>query len=310
MRFLEIVCLFLFSSCTQDPAIPLPASYKTKYVFVVVMDGARYSETWGDAHQTYIPTIKNLASQGIMCTNFYNDGQTLTVPGHTAITTSYYQLINNGGQEIPERSSIFQYYLSQYSKPLTDAWVISSKDKLEVLSNCLDPSWSGKFRPSVDCGVNGNGTGYREDSITYNHLVDTLTKFHPHLAIVNFREPDMTAHSNNWVGYLSQIQKVDKLVGDFWNFLQKDSIYAGVSTLLVTNDHGRNLDGVYDGFASHGCTCEGCRHIFLLGIGPDFKTNYIETEHYSLVDIAPTICELMGIKMPNAQGKVMKSILK
>ena len=136
-KIVYIFFLFL-CSCLQDVPLPNTPVYKTKSVFIVVMDGARYSETWGESTQAYIPRIKNLASQGVMCTSFWNDGQTVTVPGHTAMTTGNYQVINNGGFEIPSSPSIFQYYRAQFLKPATDAWVISSKDKLEVLSVLCD----------------------------------------------------------------------------------------------------------------------------------------------------------------------------
>ena len=68
--FLLLVILF---SCKQDAPIPkaLPV-YKTKNIFIVVMDGARYSETWGDSKQQNIPRIRQLALQGVICTEFYN----------------------------------------------------------------------------------------------------------------------------------------------------------------------------------------------------------------------------------------------
>ncbi|TAL56313.1 MAG: sulfatase [Bacteroidetes bacterium] len=310
MKFLFFIYIIFLPSCKQDIPVPDPKPFKTKNVFIVVMDGSRYTESWGEPNKINIPNIKQLFSQGVMCSNFYNDGQTVTVPGHTAMTTGYYQVINNGGQETPANPSVFQYYLSQFFKPSEDAWVISSKDKLEVLSNCTDTDWAGVFNPRTDCGVNGNHTGYRDDSITFRHLIDTITKYHPHMGIVNFKEPDASGHAANWLEYIQQTKNVDKYIGSLWNFLQSDSLYAGTTTLFVTNDHGRHSDGVYDGFVSHGCDCLGCRHIFLLGIGPDFKTNYIETAHYSLIDIPSTVCKLMGINMPGGQGKVMETIFK
>lgn len=309
MRYIFFIFTLFIVSCKQDIAIPNPQPFKTKHVFILVMDGARYSESWGEPHQTYIPNIKRLAGDGVMCTNFFNDGPTVTVPGHTAITTGNYQPINNAGQEIPAKPSIFQYYRSQFSKPATDTWVIASKDKLEVLGDCLDPNWAGTFLPRTDCGVNGNYTGYREDSVTFRHLIDTLSKHHPHLVIINFKEPDASGHAGNWPAYIQGIQSVDAYVGAFWNFLQHDSLYAGSTSLFVTNDHGRHLNGVLGGFPSHGCDCLGCRHIFLLAMGPDFKSNHLETEHYSQIDIAATACKLLGINMPSGQGKVMTKIL-
>ncbi|MEK6616415.1 MAG: alkaline phosphatase family protein [Bacteroidota bacterium] len=310
MKNIFLNLLIFLCSCMHDVPVPTPPVYKTKNVFIVVMDGARYSETYGEPTQVNIPRIKNLALQGVMCTSFYNDGQTVTVPGHTAMTTGNYEVINNGGFEIPSYPSIFQYYRSQFSASAEDAWVITSKDKLEVLSDCIDSNWEGKFRPQTDCGVNGNFTGYREDSVTYQHVIDTVKKYHPHLVLVNFKHPDAAGHANNWVDYINQTENVDKYAGQLWNYLQSDDTYAGTTTMFVTNDHGRHLDGIADGFVSHGDNCKGCRHIFLLGVGPDFKTNYIDENKYSLIDIPSTVSKLMGINFPNGQGKVMTTILK
>ena len=313
------IFLFLLSACKRDVPVPdplisipivFPSAYKTKNVFIVIMDGARYSETWGESSQQYIPHIKQLSPTGVIGTNFYNDGETVTISGHTAITTGIYQVINNGGMEIPTHVSLFQLYLSKFSKPASDAWIISTKDKLEVLSDCTNPYWSGKFKPRTDCGINGNTTGYREDSVTYQHVIDTIKMYHPHLVLVNFKHPDATAHANNWPDYLTQIKNVDRYIGQLWSYLQSDSLYAGTTTMFVTNDHGRQLDSIADGFVSHGYGCEGCRHIMFLALGPDFKTNYIETKRHSLVDIYATTCKLFGIKAPANNGKVMNTILR
>lgn len=305
--YFSLVC---FSSCVQDVPVDKGDVYKTKNVIIVVMDGARYSETWGHSGKQYIPRMRELASQGVICTSFYNEGLTSTVPGHTAITTGIYQNINNAGQEIPLNPSIFQYYLNQHLEPPTDAWIFASKDKLEVLSDCLDPSWTGKFRPKTDCGVNGNQTGYREDSITFSHLIDTLEKYHPHLVLVNFKEPDMSGHANDWLAYVDQIKKIDEYVWNLWNFIESEDQYKGTTSLIVTNDHGRHSDGVDNGFVSHWGNCEGCRHIFFFGIGPDFKKNHIDQTFYSQIDIAPTVGKIMNISIPDTDGKVMQSILK
>lgn len=310
MKFISFILILCFISCKQDIPLPPKQPPKTKYVFIVVMDGLRYSESWGHPTQLYIPNIKSLAAKGTICTNFWNPGTTSTVPGHTAIITGYNQNISNAGTESPYNPSIFQYYLSQFKKPANDAWIFASKDKLEALSDCSDPAWKGKFRPRTDCGINGSHTGYRDDSITYRHLIDTLAAYHPHLVLVNFQEPDVSGHSGNWINYLNAIKKTDNYIGSLWNYLQSDSIYSGKTTLFVTNDHGRHLDGINGGFPSHGCDCKGCQRIFLFAIGPDIKENHIDNSNYSLTDIAHTVAKLMNITFTKGEGKVMNTILK
>lgn len=310
LLFLSFVFIY---SCSHDPHITLPQkpiAYKTKNVFIIVMDGVRYSESFGDSTYQYIPQLKKLASAGTIADNFFNDGITLTLPGHTALTTGDYQPMSNGGNEIPANVSIFQQYLFQFKKPASDSWIISSKDKLEVLADCLNSKWGGKYKPKTDCGNHGNGTGYREDSITYQHVIDTIKAYHPHLLLINFKQTDAAAHSGNWQEYTKAIQTIDGYISKLWAFLQADTTYVGTTTIFVTNDHGRHLDNVADGFISHGDDCLGCRHIMCMIIGPDCKENYVEQDHYSQIDVFATSCFLLGIKPEHTDGKVMKEILK
>ena len=86
--------LFSFRSCVGGiltaVALPILASAQapTQHVVIVVMDGARYTETWGDPTHSNIPQIAtNLARRGVVLTNFYTDitdllnGKTETNPG-------------------------------------------------------------------------------------------------------------------------------------------------------------------------------------------------------------------------------------
>ena len=286
-------------------------TYKTKHVVIIVMDGARYSETWGDSVHRYIPHIATQMSKvGIINDQFYNNGYTETTAGHTAMSRGVYQNINNTGQELPQNPSFMQYWRKLYGFDSTSCWVITSKDKLAVLANCKDSVWYKNYMPATDCGVNGNGTGYREDSVTYRHTIEKLSKYHPSLVLVNFKDPDSWGHQNNWANYLKGISGCDEYAYRIWEYLQSDPFYKGTTTLFITNDHGRHLNGVADGFVSHGCTCNGCRHIFLYAFGPDFKQNMIDKQSRELIDIPATIAELLHIDMPKSKGHVMGELLK
>ncbi|MDB4754850.1 hypothetical protein OAF80_00180, partial [bacterium] len=67
----------IICSCSKNPSlvsvenaaiIPVEISttkYKTQNVVIVVIDGPRYSETWGDSTHQYIPHLSNeLSSTG------------------------------------------------------------------------------------------------------------------------------------------------------------------------------------------------------------------------------------------------------
>ncbi len=305
---LLVLIVFLFSfSCRKDAGVK---TYKTQYVIIIVVDGARYTETWGFPGHQFIPNRSAMLNRGAMCSSFYNDGYTFTNAGHTAMTTGFYQLIDNSGAEYPDKPSFFQFWLKRTKYASTDAWVISTKDKLEVLSDCKDADWKGQYRPNTDCGINGLGSGYREDSVTFNRVQHVLATYHPHLILVNFKQPDAAAHAADSLAYLQGIVDTDKYIKIIWDQIQNDNLYKDKTTLIVTNDHGRHTAGHLDGYISHSDYCDGCKHIEFLGIGPDFKENYICTKSYSQNDIANTVAELLGFRMPLSDGSVMHDIFK
>jgi hypothetical protein len=296
-----------YLGCKKD--IPTP-NYKTQNIIILVIDGARYTDTWGNPTHQFIPHRSAMMQQGVFCSQFYNNGTTSTVPGHTAMCTGVYETIANNGMEYPTNPSIFQYWLKTFGRPNSEAWVITTKDKLEVLSDCVNPEWKGIFRPKTDCGVNGLFTGYREDTTTFKNLKSITANNHVRIAIINFKQPDAAGHTADSMAYLQGILDTDNYIYQFWNLLQSDPFYKDKTTLIVTNDHGRHTAGHLDGFVSHGDSCDGCKHIEFFAMGPDFKQNYTCTTPYEQIDIASTVAELMGIKMPTANGKVMKDIFQ
>jgi arylsulfatase A-like enzyme len=303
-----ILALLIFTSCSR---ISSERNIWSKNIIILVVDGARYSETWGDSSHSYIPHIaKDLAPDGVVFTSFYNNGPTYTTSGHTTITTGVYQEIDNSGNQLPDNPSFFQVYNNTFKKDSTLTWIITSKDKLEVLSDCIAESWKGKYRPMRDCGESGMGSGYRHDSLTYKKVISVLKEYRPELLLVNFREPDYTGHQGVFSDYTKAIVSTDDYVYRIWKFIREDPHYSNSTALFVTNDHGRHLDGFNGGFANHGDTCAGCRHIFLYATGPDFKKGKIENGKIELRDIAKTISYMLKINMPEASGNVIEKIFK
>lgn len=282
---------------------------KTENVIVIIVDGARYADTWEAPGTPLIPHRKDLSERGALGTSFYNYGLTLTVSGHTAIATGMYEILNNAGAETPTYPNYMQAWRKQFNQPAEKAWIIASKDKLEVIKNCKDQKWKNTYMPNTDCGISGLGSGYREDLITLGIAKEVLANYTPNLMLINFKQPDMAGHSGDSLAYLQGIIDSDNYVKQLWDFIQSNANYKDKTAFIVTNDHGRHTAGHLDGFISHGDDCAGCRHIELLAIGPDFKKNYISTTAYSQTDIAPTIAYLLGFKMPAGNGKIMKDLL-
>lgn len=307
MRFRYFFILsLLILSCTYDKIPVTP--YQTKNVVVIVMDGPRFSETWGDSTHQYIPHLYNdMSDSGLVNTSFYNKGVTFTVNGHVALTTGSYQEIDNTGHDLPMYPSFLQHWIKSNLDQAPLAKIISSKDKLEVLANTNDFQWKNKFMPLTDCGINGNGTGYREDSVTFVNVMQALSVEKPRLLVINFKQPDNAAHLGSWANYLDGIKATDAYVYQIWQYLHTDPYYKNQTTLFYTNDHGRHLGS---NFQSHGDGCEGCRHIFLYAEGPDFKKGVEVNTARSLVDVHATIKELLHLKSSYTTGVVMQELFK
>lgn len=287
-----------------------PLADSTENIIVLVIDGARYADTWGAIATPYIPYRREFRNTGVFCSNFKNNGLTLTVSGHTAIITGKYETLNNTGTQTPSYPSFMQVWRKTFNKAAEKAWIVASKDKLDVLKNCTNGEWNNVCNPISNCGNSGLGSGYREDLTTLNKAKLILAEHEPNLMLINFKQPDFSGHAADSLAYLQGIFDTDNYVNLIWNFIQNNAHYKNKTALIITNDHGRHTAGHLDGYVSHGDTCEGCRHIEFLALGPDFKKNYTSTTAFEQIDIAPTIAYLLGFKMPYGDGKIMKELLK
>lgn len=290
-------------TCTKpEPALVLPLKLK-RCVFILI-DGPRWSETGGDSTHQYTPYLNNsLLSDGMRFKNFSNEGETFTIPGITALLTGHYQSIPNDGSVLPDYPSLMQLYKEKY--PTSNVWMVSSKDKVEILKDCLEPTYATLYSCNTDCGVSGFGSGYREDSVTFVNSMNILQTQHPDFMFIHFKDPDYYGHAANWSAYLNGIVKTDYYAGQVWNFLSNDSFYKDQTLFIVTNDHGRHPDGIADGYISHGDGCSGCRHINLFMAGPGILKGIDNYSMYDQVDIHKTVTMIFGLNDAYSEGQFM-----
>jgi predicted AlkP superfamily pyrophosphatase or phosphodiesterase len=307
--FILLLGVAAFSFTHKVEVHEVVRKYQTENIIVLIIDGPRLTETFGDDSCRYIPNLsKELAPQGVLIKGFRNNGPTYTNAGHSAITTGHYQRINNNGEELPKRPSMFQYFLKNSGFDSTQAMVIASKGKLSILTDTKDKKWRGQYRPFMYCGTDGKGEGYTSDVYTWRDAQKLLKQYHPKLVLINLLEVDVKGHQNDWQGYLKGLRNTDRTAKELWDFIQNDSIYSGKTSLIITNDHGRHLDGRKDGFVSHGDNCEGCRQMYLIALGPDFKRNVVLENKYEQIDISATIAQMLHFDMITSEGIVMKDL--
>ena len=286
--------------------------FQTKYVVILVIDGPRYSETYGDSSCRLSPILcDSLRYQGAFYENFRNNGPTYTVPGHTAIVTGSYQRISNTGTALPRNPSLFQYYLKATGASKNDAYIVSSKGKLDVLANTENKKWHDQFLASTYCGPNGNGIGYGKDEKTFAKVTELITSPNvPHLMLINLLAVDVNGHANNWEKYQESITACDAYASELWQMIQSNPVTKNQTTLFITNDHGRHLNGVKSGFVNHGDHCEGCEHISLLILGPDTPKGISIKQEGELIDLSKTISTMLHFEMPTSKGRILQEAFK
>jgi Metalloenzyme superfamily len=272
---------------------------RTQHVVIVVLDGVRYTESFGDSTHSNVPLLWNqLRPQGTLYTSFWNDGLTMTNSGHASILSGRRDTLKNNGTERPHNPTLFEYYRKQTGAPISQCWVVLGKMKLQMLSFSTHNEYGSPFGASVRTSPHEY-----DDLIALKNATSVLSEYHPAITIVNVPAPDEFAHNGFYEEYIGAIQQADSVATAVWEAIQSDSLLRDKTTLIVTNDHGRHTRDYTD----HGDTCEGCRHIMLLIIGPDTPAGVTDSSTHKQVDIAPTVGKLLGFKTPNAVGEVIES---
>jgi hypothetical protein len=272
---------------------------------VIIIDGARYSETFGNPQFTYIPSMGNLAQQGSYLTEFYNDSITYTsraIPAlwcgsWTAVRDTFY---NGSSTQYALKPTLFEYYRKQKSAPAEDCFYV-----LKYIANLWLPSFHLNYGPVTWPSFHSQGSTDIEVATQTQWVMDT---YHPKFLWVYLADVDGAGHSGIWSNYISAILTADAIVGVLWAKIQSDPFYQDSTFLFVTNDHGRH-DDQNGGFSGHGDGCPGCRHIMFLALGPNIKSNYTSNQYHRIPDLAVTVSAILGINPEYATGEIINEIL-
>ncbi len=279
-------------------------AYSTDHVVLVIIDGLRYSEGLGDPSHAQVPHMASLAEQGSLISDFQNNGFTYTsraIPAiwcgaWTDINTFSDPTCNGSSNNTTELPTVFEYYRKQLDRPAEDC--VYTLKELCPWKASLDPNYGMDYWPLY------HAVGYSDEDV-WHETEEVIANQAPHFLLMYLADVDHAGHSGVWSNYINAISIADSLVGELWTTLQSDSAYAGKTTMLVTNDHGRHTNN----FSGHGDDCDGCRHIQLLAVGPDIHTGLISDISRTIPDIAPTIGELLGFTTEEATGTAMLELI-
>jgi hypothetical protein len=281
--------------------------YRTENVVIAVMDGTAWRSTFGDPEHRYIPRLwDELRPQGTLYTRFYNNDVTITKAGHSTIATGTWQKMRNRGPR-NTMPTLFDYLADEQKIAPEKVWVVFGKGPYAYDPLTSFPAYRNRFKPRSQIGI--GESSLQADSDVFQKVVEVMEKDRPRIVYANFGATDHMAHSGSWERHTEAIRHQDELLAKLWGKIQSDPNYRDRTALFLTNDHGYHLDGIHEGFAEHGDSCEGCRHIMLLAIGPDIKKGAVVEKPAYQTDLAPTIGELLGFQTPLAQGEVLRESL-
>jgi len=273
-------------------------------MMIIIIDGARYSETLGDATHTYTPRMWGLTTQGTMISSFINNNYTYTSRAIPALWcgawTDVQNITYNGSStQYAVLPTIFEYYRKDKSAPANECVYVT-----KYLQSLWLPSFDTDYGENYWPTFHSAGSSDKDVATQAQLVIDS----HPHFLWVYLDGVDHAGHLGVWTGYTKAIFSADSIVGLLWDKIQSDPFYKDSTNLIVTNDHGRH-DDTHGGFQGHGCSCDGCRHIEFLAVGPSFKQNYVSSQSRILPDMAVTASYLLGVNPTKATGSVMYEIL-
>ncbi len=280
---------FIFLAVGAPHARSATAPQETVVLFVI--DGVRWSEGMGDPQARYCPHLTTeLKPLGEFYSNFRNNGFTVTTPGHAALLTGVHANLDNAGKERPHAPTLFERFRKATGGATDTCWVVSHKTKLNVLTHSdaagFGAPYAAEFR-----GLKTGGT----DELVVTTALRVLEKYPVRLMLIAVAEPDLEGHSKHWQGYLRAIERTDALAAKVWTWLQASPAYRGRTTMYITNDHGRHLQGIKSEWHSHGDDCEGCRHISCLILGPGGTPGRTVTDEHDQRDVFKWMATRLGV---------------
>jgi hypothetical protein len=287
--------------------------YSTENVVIVFMGGVRNTEAFDDSTHRYIPNIwANIRPQGVYYRDFYNMARTGMGTGTWSAMLGVRRDENQRGAPWRGLSpTMFEYYRKDRSVPQTKVWAVLSNDFDSFgINHSLHPGYGAPYAASLW------GNSRNRDTGTFEEAMRVMDRDRPSLLTIHFRDPDRQAQHTQepdlpdsvvWENYTRAIMAVDSLTNLLWEKIQTDSAYAGKTTLFITGEHGRHIPPHGD-FQWHGDACEGCRRLPFLATGPDFKANETIELRGDLIDICPTVGELLSFDPVFAEGRVLREM--
>jgi hypothetical protein len=106
-----------------------------------------------------------------------------------------------------------------------------------------------------------------DDVLTFRMALAYLKARQPRVLWLALGNSDDWAHADRYDRYLEYLHLVDSLLGELWDTVQSIDQYRDKTTLIITTDHGRGLQG--SDWSEHDRSVPGSEDIWMAIVGPD-----------------------------------------
>ncbi|MGD8450449.1 MAG: sulfatase-like hydrolase/transferase [Phycisphaerae bacterium] len=310
--------VLLVGACDRPPAGSAgPGSADHPNVLLITLDTTRADHLGCYGHTAaQTPVLDKLAAGGVRCERAYCQAP-LTLPSHTALLTSSYPPANgirmNGGGVVAESWPTLaeQFHAHEYrTGAFIAAWVLHAGFGLNRGFDRYDDELGGEEAGAVE-QLERRGDDVCDRALAW--LAEQPGK--PFFAWVHFFDPHhpyappAPYDAKLADPYDGEIAFMDAQVGRLVAWLEEKGLRER-TLIVVVGDHG-------EAFGEHGETEHGLflydttlRVPLIFSFPSRVNAGHVVAGSVRLVDIAPTVLELLGWPLPAAwQGESLRSAL-
>ncbi len=152
-------------------------------------------------------------------------------------------------------------------------------------------------------------------SVAHNDKIDQnliararreLEEHDPELLVLQLLAVDQNGHTRGayYPEYVERIEITDRLIEEFMRYCEERGYLRDAAVILMA-DHGQGR-----GIGAHGHLSEGERFVPFAMWGSGIAKGKVIGEPHSILDLAPTICYLLGVEPPKGStGRVLTEAL-
>ena len=252
-RTLDLL-LLMFSLAFTSASAKEPTSIQksqVKNLFIIVMNGVRYDDAFGEKNHLYIDNIWNkLRPLGTICTKFENRELTFPIPSQMSLLTGVWHVFKNPLSENirPAFPTLFEYWNSARKDSVNSCYFGSNKAKYEILSYSDHKDYGKTYAPVFDTSKQDE----TNENAIYEKALPRIMEKHPSFVYLSLgsggggTEAELGVHECKLPGqkdacggaellnsYYESIILMDNIVYDLWDRIQKVETYKDKTVFLV-----------------------------------------------------------------------------